>query len=188
MGNIFCQTCLKVADKTADEHTLLSHDEHSNEYKRCNNNSHRSGEENDDDGEDEDEKGRRYYKSIIDDAQTRFLSQFTHPHIVRHDDTIDEVKQKLSKLNITESNTYIQKQHELLNHELLNQNKCLSMKRDTSSSNDHSIIEILSTPTMISYNHEIDRITDDIADIISNYVTIRHIQDSASTVVSFKGS
>ena len=47
------------------------------------------------------------------------------------------------------------------------------------------MLDILSEPIITSFSDDIDRVSDEVADIVSNFVNIR-IDDSNSMVVSFK--
>jgi hypothetical protein len=47
------------------------------------------------------------------------------------------------------------------------------------------VLDVLSEPIITSFSDDYDRVSDEVADIVSNFVSVR-IDDSNSMVVSFK--
>ena len=121
------------------------------------------------------EREEKFYKSVVDEAQGRFLnSSFRHHHSRTREDSngvVQELRTKLSAMHIDEVE---------LNACMKEGFKWRSEKSAT------SVVDLLSEPlASSSYILDVDRVADEVAELVSQHVHIR-IDDSNATVVSFK--
>lgn len=126
----------------------------------------------------------KLYKSVVDDAQGKFISSsFRHTRNRKNSSSeqVEDMKIKLKNSLIDPEILNLSTSNGGLGETLLNRLKKTSNKEI----NTGNIIDILSETIVVSHIHEIDRAADEIAELISQHVNIR-VDDSSSTVVSFK--
>lgn len=134
------------------------------------------GEKKRGDHENGTQRGPSYYKSIVDDAQGKFISSVRH-HRVRggsSSSNAEEIKTRLN--NATIDQTSLNTLEKQIDKETGIDNKGIRKEE---------VLDVLSEPIITSFSDDIDRVSDEVADIVSNFVNIR-IDDSNAMVVSFK--
>ena len=120
------------------------------------------------------QRGPSYYKSIVDDAQGKFISSVRHHRARGVGSNTEEIRSRLS--NATVDQTSLNRLEKQIDKGTGIDNKGVRKEE---------VLDILSEPIITSFSDDIDRVSDEVADIVSNFVNIR-IDDSNSMVVSFK--
>ena len=111
-----------------------------------------------------------YFKNIIDDAQGKFLSTIRHSRIRRDSGaSVDDLKEALSKIRVDNS------KFDLYNEQTLP----VSYKESGSS-----IVDRLSEPVVVEQAYEIDRLADEVNEVVASYMNIRI--DEHNVVSTFK--
>lgn len=111
-----------------------------------------------------------YYKNIVDDAQRIFLSTIRHSRIRRDSGaSADDVKEALSNIKVDNSK-----------FDLCNEQTLPVSYRDSSS----SIVDRLSESVVVEQAYEIDRLADEVNEVVESYMTIRI--DEHNVVSTFK--
>lgn len=163
MGNVLFCSCNKTEDDGPDESAPLISSED-------------GGDEGNGERVSRETEADKFYKSVVDDAQGKFLnSSFRHHHSRTREDSnagaVQELRAKLSAINIDEAQL-----NSLVKEDI-------KWRNDKSAS---SVVDLLSEPlSTSSLILDVDRVTDEVAELVSQHVHIR-IDDSNATVVSFK--